>query len=292
MIEVNTCAAEATTGYLKQYSAQWRSCDHVSHIGHHVTAPAPVYAFKYANEYMYECLPRSCASPPQRDLSRSQLVLQCCVGLCGSYYASPLHHNSQAYACRDMQMAHGTVGKYLDSSSLLRQGTKHWCVHMHAAGHVTGITQGAPDTHAWHAVVELASVACGDAGAATVPINTRATSVASAMAVAVAEVMAECTGQGNAMISFSGMARAEATAEAVGTASARILASSEVCEFCSSGLDAFTSAVQTVAATAVAEANVMARSRSPSPGVSVAYVPRPHNTDSPFQASHSSRCRV
>ena len=110
-----------------------------------------------------------------------------------------------------------------------------------------------------HAVVELAEFACNDVEGGTVPINERVTGIASAMAEAVAEVVGQCTGEGDATATVSGISRAEARAEAVGTASARILATSQVCEFCSSGLDAFSTAVETVAATAVAEATVMVR---------------------------------
>ena len=108
-------------------------------------------------------------------------------------------------------------------------------------------------------MVELAEVACNDVGAGTVPINTRVSRVASVMAEAVAEVVAECTGQGNSVVTASGFANAEATAEAVGNASARIVVTSEACELCTAGLEAFTTAVETVAVTAVAEASIMVR---------------------------------
>ena len=106
-------------------------------------------------------------------------------------------------------------------------------------------------------MVELAEFACNDVGGGTVPINERVTSVASAMAEAVAEVVGQCSGEGNAQATVSGLSRAETRAEAVGTASAQIVATSQVCEFCSSGLEAFSTAVETVAASAVAEARIM-----------------------------------
>ena len=114
-------------------------------------------------------------------------------------------------------------------------------------------------------MVELAEVACNEVASGTVPIDTRASTVASAMAEAVAEVVAVCTGQGNTQVSVSGRATAEATAEAVGTASANIVATSEVCGLCTSGLNAFTTAVETVAVTAVAEASIMVRPSLPAP---------------------------
>ena len=108
-------------------------------------------------------------------------------------------------------------------------------------------------------MVQLAEVACNDVGAGTVPINTRVSRVASVMAEAVAEVVVECTGQGNAVVTANGFANAAATAEAVGNASASIITTSGICEFCSVGLEAFASAVETVAVTAVAEASAMVR---------------------------------
>ena len=108
-------------------------------------------------------------------------------------------------------------------------------------------------------MVQLAGVACNDVGAGTVQINTNVSGVASVMAEAVAEVVAECTGQGNSVVTTAGFANAAATAEAVGNASARIVVTSEVCELCTAGLVSFVSAVETVAVTAVAEASSMVR---------------------------------
>ena len=104
-------------------------------------------------------------------------------------------------------------------------------------------------------MVNLAEFVCGE-GAETVPIEERITDVASAMAEAVAEVVGTCTGQGNAVATVSGFSRAETRAEAVGRASAQILTTAEVCGQCNAALESLVETVETVSATAVAEASI------------------------------------
>ena len=113
-------------------------------------------------------------------------------------------------------------------------------------------------THRVYVVVDLAEFVCGE-GPQTVPIEERITDVASAMAEAVAEVVGTCTGQGNAVASISGFSRAETRAEAVGRASARVLTTSEVCGRCTAALESLVETVETVSATAVAEASISVR---------------------------------
>ena len=112
-------------------------------------------------------------------------------------------------------------------------------------------------------MVNLAAATCGDAGLEdVVPIDESSTAVATAMANAVAEVTGECTGLGTGQISIQGSSRAEIRAEAVGMASARILANSTVCGTCAVELDSLVTTVETVAAEAVAQANLDVRSRN------------------------------
>ena len=104
-------------------------------------------------------------------------------------------------------------------------------------------------------MVDLAAATCGDEED-VVPIDESRTKVATAMANAVAEVTGECTGLGTGRVSIQGTSRAEIRAEAVGRASAGILANSSVCGTCTAELDSLVTTVETVAAEAVAQANL------------------------------------
>ena len=109
-----------------------------------------------------------------------------------------------------------------------------------------------------HAVVDIAAKACGNTRM-EIPIGERVEAVARAMANAVAEVTGSCEGLSDAQVTIEGTSRAEARAQAVGMASAGILATSEVCELCTAELDILVTSVETVAAEAVAEARLDVR---------------------------------
>jgi len=103
-------------------------------------------------------------------------------------------------------------------------------------------------------VVDLAAATCGDPED-VVPIEESSSAIATAMANAIAEVTGECTGLAG-QITIQGTSRAEIRAEAVGMASAGVLASSTVCGMCTAELDSLVMTVETVAAEAVAQANL------------------------------------
>ena len=104
-------------------------------------------------------------------------------------------------------------------------------------------------------MVDLAAATCGDPED-VVPIEESRSAIATAMANAIAEVTGECTGLGTGQITIQGTSRAEVRAEAVGMASAGVLASSTVCGMCTAELDSLVMTVETVAAEAVAQANL------------------------------------
>lgn len=117
-------------------------------------------------------------------------------------------------------------------------------------------------TQHFRAVVEVAEFACNE-NTKGKPIRSSVATVAVAMAEAVAEVVGECSGQGNAVATVTGFARAEARAQAVGRASARILTNAAICKSCKASLNAFAETVETITASAVAEASVDVRPSAP-----------------------------
>ena len=106
-----------------------------------------------------------------------------------------------------------------------------------------------------HAVVDIAATACGNTTMDT-PVAELVEAVARAMANAVGEVTGSCEGLSDAQVTIEDTSRAEARAQAVGIASAGILATSEVCDLCTVELDTLVSSVETVAAEAEARLDV------------------------------------
>lgn len=106
------------------------------------------------------------------------------------------------------------------------------------------------------AVVDLAAVVCDEDAPRFIPINSRVETVASAMAGAMASVIATCEGEGDAVATVAGTAGISAQAEAVATATARVIADSNVCQTCCSGFEAVASTVYTATANAVARAEI------------------------------------
>lgn len=108
------------------------------------------------------------------------------------------------------------------------------------------------------AVVDLAAVACDGDAPRVIPITSRVETVASAMAEAMASVIATCEGE-DAVAIVAGTVDISAQAEAVSNATARVIADSNVCQICRSGFEAVASTVHIATANAVARAEIAVR---------------------------------
>ena len=108
---------------------------------------------------------------------------------------------------------------------------------------------------------DIAKSICAEAtGEPTVvTIEQSIAAVASAQAEAVAEVVGQCSGDGTATLQLRARRRANARAKAVGTASAQILASAEICDLCDIALESLATAVETLTAEAIAEVDLDVR---------------------------------
>lgn len=105
-------------------------------------------------------------------------------------------------------------------------------------------------------MLDIAAYSCGEIPR-NVSIDASIAEVASAMAEVVASVVGTCTGSGSASTaSVSGLARASVQAEAVGTATAAIIATADVCGLCNTTLETITSVMETVSVRAFAEAEI------------------------------------
>lgn len=113
-----------------------------------------------------------------------------------------------------------------------------------------------------YAVINIAEAICPSASGGRPPaLDTSFTVVASTIATAVAEVVGQCAGDGNARLTIQTRARADIStrAAAVGRASKDIVAASGVCPQCEEVLLAFADAIEAMPVTAVAEVTINVR---------------------------------